>query len=414
VTAALRIAVIASSRYPIRQPFAGGLEAHVWHLSHALALQGHEVSLFAADGSDPALGCDTLTVRELTLSHAASGDISMPAPTFMAEHHAYLSLMLDLARTGADRFDLVHNHSLHHLPVAMAPMLNIPMVTTLHTPPTPWLESALNTTAGEGTRLAAVSRHTAAAWRHLSDDIVVVPNGVDTDRWPLGPGGDYLVWFGRITPEKGTHLAIAAARCAGLPLVIAGPVSDPAYFDELVRPHLDDDPDVRYAGHLAQDALADLVGHACAALATPTWDEPYGLVIAESMSCGTPVVAFARGGITELVSEHSGRLVPTDDVAAMAAAIPVAARLPRHRVRRHAIRRCSADAMLRTYLTLYRNMIDESRNVGDDRLLRAPSRLRTPRQSDEHLRPDATTGHGIEQQADPRAPSVHRRGRASA
>lgn len=409
---ALRIAVIASSRYPIRPPFAGGLEAHVWHLSRALARQGHEVSLFAADGSDPALSCDTLAVHEVTLSRAALNDISMPAPAFMAEHHAYLSLMLDLARTGADRFDLVHNHSLHHLPVAMAPMLSIPMVTTLHTPPTAWLESALSTTTGEGTRLAAVSRHTAAAWRHLADGIAVVPNGVDTRQWRLGPGGDYLVWFGRITPEKGTHLAIAAARRAALPLVLAGPISDPKYFDELVRPHVNDD--VRYAGHLGQDELAELVGHACAALVTPTWDEPYGLVVAEAMSCGTPVVAFARGGIIELVSQHSGRLVPADDVAALAAAIPEAARLPRHRVRRHAIRRCSADAMLRTYLTLYRNMIDDSRNVGDDRLLRAPSRLRTSRQGDEHLRPDAASCHGIEQQARSRAPSVHRGGRASA
>ncbi len=408
----LHIAVIASHRYPIRQPFAGGLEAHVWHLSRALARQGHQLSLFAADGSDPALACDTLSVHELTLSRAAMGDISMPAPAFMAEHHAYLSLMLDLAKTGADRFDLVHNHSLHHLPVAMAPLLTVPMVTTLHTPPTPWLESALHTTAGEGTCLAAVSRHTAAAWRHVCDDIVVVPNGVDTEHWRLGPGGENLVWFGRITPEKGAHLAIEAARRAGLPLVLAGPISDRKYFDERVGPQLDDD--VRYAGHLGQDALVDLVGHACAALVTPTWDEPYGLVIAEAMSCGTPVVAFARGGITELVSHRSGRLVPPDDVAAMAAAIPDAIRLPRQRVRAHATRRCSADAMLGTYLTLYRTMIEEFRNVDDDRLLRAPSRLRTSRPGDEHLHRDAAPRHGTEQQTDSRGPSLHRRRRASA
>lgn len=413
MTDRLRIAVIASSRYPIRQPFAGGLEAHVWHLSRALARQGHEVSLFAADGSDPALECETLSVRTLILSRAALSDISMPAPEFMAEHHAYLSLMLDLAKTGADRFDVVHNHSLHHLPVATAPMLTVPMLTTLHTPPTAWLESALDTTAGDGTRLAAVSRHTAASWRHLADDIVVVPNGVDTEYWRLGPGGDSLVWFGRITPEKGTHLAIAAARRAGLPLVLAGPVSDARYFAEHVKPHVDG-RQVRYAGHLGQDDLVELVGHARAALVTPTWDEPYGLVIAEAMSCGTPVVAFARGGIAELISAHSGRLVPPDDVAAMAAAIPEAARLPRRRVRRHAMRRCSADAMLDTYLTLYHNMIDEHRNVSDDRLLRAPSRLRAPRQGDEHMRTDATARHGAEQQDHPRTPSLRGRRRASA
>ena len=412
MNAGYRIAVIASSRFPICQPFAGGLEAHVWHLSRNLAAQGHEVSLFAAPGSDPALGSGALTVRELTLSKAATSDVSMPAPAFMADHHGYLSLMLDLAKYGADRFDLVHNHSLHYLPVAMSPLLSIPMLTTLHTPPTPWLESALDTTAGEGTRLAAVSRHTAAAWRPVADDIVVIPNGIDTTRWPLGPGGDYLVWSGRITPEKGTHLAIAAARKAALPLMIAGPVSDSRYFQAEVLPQLDDR--VRYAGHLDQEALAEVVGHAGAALVTPAWDEPYGLVVAEAMSCGTPVVAFARGGITELVSTRSGRLVPADDIGAMAAAIPAAMSLSRQGVRAHAKRRCSAGAMLRTYVTLYGNMIDESRNRKDDRLLRTPSRLRSPRPGDEHLCADAATGHHIEQQDDPRRSPVRGRRRASA
>lgn len=412
MTTGFRIAVIASSRFPICQPFAGGLEAHVWHLSRALAARGHDVSLFAAPGSDPALGCATLTVRELRLSTAATNDISMPAPHFMTEHHGYLSLMLDLAKEGETRFDLVHNHSLHYLPVSMSPLLAVPMLTTLHTPPTPWLESALDTTAGEGTRLAAVSRHTAAAWRSVADDIMVIPNGIDAARWHAGPGGDYLVWFGRITPEKGTHLAIAAARKAGLPLAIAGPISDPRYFEEFVRPGLDDR--VRYAGHLDQAALAELVGHACAALVTPAWDEPYGLVVAEAMSCGTPVVAFARGGITELVSPLSGRLVPADDVAAMAAAIPAAMDLPRDGVRAHAKRRCSADAMLQAYLTLYGTMIEESRNRNDDRLLRTPSRLRTPRTGDEHLRADEAAGDGVEQQDDSRRSPVRGRRRASA
>ena len=102
-------------------------------------------------------------------------------------------------------------------------MLGTPMLTTLHTPPTPWLESALDVTGSAGTRFAAVSRHTAAAWRHVAPDVTVVPNGVDFRRWPLGPGGDNLVWFGRITAEKAPHMAIAAARRADLPLVLAGP-----------------------------------------------------------------------------------------------------------------------------------------------------------------------------------------------
>jgi glycosyltransferase involved in cell wall biosynthesis len=406
VSAGLRIVLIGSSRFPIRQPFPGGLEAHVWHLARALADRGHQVSLFAAPGSDPGPGCGMLAVRHLALSEAARFDACMPAATFMAEHHAYLSLMLQLARSGAEHFDLIHNHSLHHLPVAMAPMLTIPMLTTLHTPPTPWLESALDVAAGARTRLAAVSRHTAASWQHAADEIAVVPNGIDTRRWPMGPGGPHLVWFGRITPEKGTHKAIAAARRARMPLVLAGPISDPRYFADEVAPRLHGE--VRYAGHLSQDELARLVGRSAAALVTPMWDEPYGLVVAEAMACGTPVVAFARGGIPELIAPHAGRLVPPGDAAAMAAAVPDAINLSRGRIRAHASRRCSSTAMVASYLSLYRQMMQDARDGNDDRLLRAPSRLRTSGPGHQHLRADAPSGHIVDQPGGARLASVHR------
>lgn len=412
MTAPRRIALIASNRHPIRQPFAGGLETHVWHLARALVQRGHHVSLFAGMGSDTGLACESLRVHDIALSTAAQADVSMPAAAFMADHHAYLALMLDLANGDSAHYDIVHNHSLHHLPVAMAPMLSIPMLTTVHTPPTPWLESALAAGRGDGTRIAAVSRHTATAWRHVSEDIRVVPNGVDTTAWRLGSGGHELVWFGRITPEKGTHLAIAAARKAALPLLIAGPISDPAYYERAVEPELDGR--IRYVGHLAHAELVALVGAAAAVLVTPMWDEPYGLVVAESMSCGTPVVAFDRGGIGEMLEPRAGRLVPPGDVTAMASAIPEAVELPREQVRSHAVRRCSEDAMVRTYLSLYTDMLTTAGDADDDRLLRAPSRLRTPGAGDEHHRADDATGHGAHQPRGAAGQPVHECDRASA
>jgi glycosyltransferase involved in cell wall biosynthesis len=382
----LRVALIASNRFPLRQPFAGGLEAHVWHLARDLTRLGHHVSLFAASGSDPALDCTALTVRELTLSTAAQMDSSMPPIAHMIDHHAYLSLMMELA-DGSNGFDVIHNHSLHYLPIAMAPLVSTPMLTTVHTPPTPWLESALTVTGGAGTRLAAVSQHTANAWQNVVPHITVVPNGVDTRRWPLGPGGEGLVWFGRITPEKAPHLAIAAARRAGRPLVLAGPVSDVDYFDDRVAPALG--ADVCYVGHLDHDELAQLVGASAAALVTPVWDEPYGLVVAEAMSCGTPVVAFARGGIPEIVGHRGGRLVPPGDVAAMATEISMATALRRDDVHRHAVERCSSQAMVTAYLTLYQHMTKEPSGTQYDRLLHSPPRGRAPHQGRRHLHPNA-------------------------
>jgi glycosyltransferase involved in cell wall biosynthesis len=412
MTSPLRIALIASSRFPIRQPFAGGLESHVWHLARALAGHGHDVSIFAAAGSDPDLGCRALEVRPLRVSKPARDDASMTAESFLADHHAYLTLMMQLIDCARDDFDIIHNHSLHYLPVAMAPMLSTPMLTTVHTPPTPWLESAVDASDGVGTAFAAVSRYTASSWSHAVADMSVVPNGIDISRWPLGPGGDDLVWFGRITPEKAPHLAIDAARRAGRPLVLAGPVSDSDYFADQVSPSLDGQ--IRYVGHLDQMELAALVGHAAAALVTPVWDEPYGLVAAEAMCCGTPVVAFARGGIPELVAPQAGQLVEPDDVIGMAAAVPRVTSLPRSEVRQHALDQCSAEAMLRTYLNLYRQTIDEYGEDSHDRLLRSPPGLRASRESNEHLRTAAAPDDGAEFVDVPGGPPVRRGRRVTA
>lgn len=350
---ALRIALIASSRYPVNQPFAGGLEAHVWHLAAALRKAGHDVTLFAGHGSDPQLACELIDARPAPISTAARTDISMPAKYFMQEHHAYLDLMLRLARDYAESFDIIHNHSLHYLPVAMASTLNAPVLTTLHTPPTPWLESAIAAGGSPG-RFAAVSRFTADSWKQAAGDVDVVHNGVDTDQWRQGPGGHRLIWFGRIVPEKGAHHAIAAARESGMPLVLAGPISDHTYFRERIEPQLGGS--VRYLGHLVTDDLAAAVGMSAVALVTPHWDEPYGLVVAEALACGTPVVAYRRGGIPEILTPDCGRLVPADDVAALSVAIGEAKQLARPPARARAVNHCSERRMVDRYVALYNEM----------------------------------------------------------
>jgi glycosyltransferase involved in cell wall biosynthesis len=350
---AVRVALIASSRHPVAEPFAGGLEAHVWALADGLRRRGHAVTLFAGPGSDPRLGVELLDLRRPHLSAAARQDASMTAPEWLDEHHAYLQLMMGLMRTGAERFDVVHNHSLHHLPIAMAAAVPVPMVSTLHTPPTPWLESALQ--AGDGApsvTFAAVSRHTARAWAHAAPAARVIHNGVDVGHWRPGPGGGPLVWSGRLTPEKGAHLAIDAARRAGRPLVLAGPCSDRAYFDAEIAPWLDGER-TAHRGHLDHRELAALLGGASAALVTPCWDEPYGLVVAEALACGTPVVGFARGALPELVDDRCARLVAPGDVAALARAIGEIPALSRTAARRRAVETCSLEGMVDRYAELY-------------------------------------------------------------
>lgn len=353
----MHVVVVAHTRHPVRQPFAGGLESVSWHLTRGLAERGHRVSVFAARGSDRIPGVEHLWPDELPLSDAARADISMPDEGWLRRHHAYLSLMMGLARR--DDIDLVHTHALHHLPTAMAPTLPVPTLLTLHTPPTPWLESAIrvarSTDGGGQLHATAVSAHTAAAWEHVVD-AAVVRNGVDTQVWRAGPGGGPLVWSGRIVPEKAPHVAVRIARAAGLPLVLAGPVADEHYAREVLWPLCDDT--VTYAGHLSDTDLAALVGASSAALVTPAWDEPFGLVAAEALACGTPVLGLRRGGLPEVVGPEVGRLVPADGseddiVDRAAAALPEVLALSRETCRAAAEEEHSMERMVDDYLEVY-------------------------------------------------------------
>lgn len=345
----MRVAVIGPARFPLVEPFAGGLEAHTHALVLGLRRRGHAVTVFAAPGSDPRLAAVDLAVDTFTSSTAARADVGAPPERWMREHHAYLDLMLGLRRRTGRRFDVVHDNSLHHLPIAMADVLDEPVVTTLHTPPVPWLESAA-ALASERHRFVAVSSATARSWRHALH-AEVVPNAVDTDAWYAGPGGRRALWSGRLVPEKAPHEAVLAARAAGVAIDLAGPVLDRAYFEQQVRPLLAED--ARYLGHLGRAALRHVAAHSCVAVVTPAWEEPFGLVAIEALSSGTPVAAYARGALPEILADGVGALADPGDVASLARAIRTAARLDRGAAREHAVRHYSHDVMLTAYERVY-------------------------------------------------------------
>lgn len=372
------VVLIAHARHPVREPFAGGLESLTARLAGRLRDRGVQVTVFAGPGSEMTPPAQIMTVRELQLGAAARRDVSMPEEEHLRQHHAYLQVMVELGRR-AD-VDVVHNNSLHYLPIAMATTVPAPMLTTLHTPPTPWLEPAIGLMDTSRARFVAVSVFTARSWSHVVASRVI-RNGVDVDQWQPGPGGPDLVWCGRIVPEKAPHLAILVARAAGRRIQLAGPLSDRAYFDARVAPLLGED--ARYAGHLDTAQLVALVGSSAAMLVTPVWDEPYGLVAAESLACGTPVLGFARGGLPEVVDDSCARLVQCDasgdanpenadpenaaaGLAAEAAAVQAAAalvedvvRLDRGAARERAVTACSLDTMVDDYLQMYAEMAPE-------------------------------------------------------
>lgn len=346
----MRILLVGHTRFAIGAPFAGGLESATWHLADRLAADGHDVTVFGAAGTDCGEAVEVINPVAPRLNSITSE--SMDSNDHVVVHHAYLELMLRLQRT--EPFDIVHNHSLHYLPIALSGLLDVPVLTTLHTPPIAWMESALQLAPAMGQHACAVSEFTASSWDHVVA-AEVVHNGVDTDVWRAGPGGEDLVWSGRMVPEKAPHLAVEIARRTGRTLHLAGPISDPRYFSEQVVPLLGGA--ARYVGHLPEEQLAGLVGRCAAALVTPVWDEPFGLVAAEAMACGTPVVAFARGGLPEILGTDGGLAVPAGDLTAAADAVQHVQALSRIRIRHRAERYFSMQRMAKDYLRTYRRIL---------------------------------------------------------
>jgi len=346
----LRIAIIGHLKYPIAQPFAGGLEMHTHLLARHLIARGHDVTLFAADGSDPALhpvcfgpptGISSETVSKATID--------------AAELRAYAKIVPAVA---AGAFDVVHNNSLHFLPLTEAARIPAPMLTTFHTPPFEELDYGVVHRGRRDIRFVGVSEVVRGMWHDVVGLDDVVMNGIELGQFAAcldAPSQPTALWYGRFVPEKGAHLAIAAARLAGMRLRLVGPQNDAAYWRDFIAPALG--PDVTYLGHFDHAALAAEIGRASVAVITPRWEEPYGLVVAEALACGTPVAGFARGALPELLDEATGQLVPADDVAALARALPAAAALSRQACRSRAEALCDARVMIDRYEALYHRML---------------------------------------------------------
>ena len=321
----MRIALLAHLRHPIAPPFAGGLEAYTWNLADGLAARGHAVTLFASGDSDRRFALDPV----IPVHHERSfpglehrGDAALKA-------HLDDGYAAACDRITAGGFDVLHNNSLSRLPLEPRRTAAMPTVTSLHVPPYDALRWFVQASPAPGHRITATSRAQLDAWwpDGAPPAASVLHNGIDPAAWPYRPRGDgSAVWCARITPDKGAHHAIAAARRVGLPLTLFGPIEDPAYWAAQVAPRLGGV--VRYGGRLGGAALAAEVGRASVFLTTPCWDEPFGLAAVEAMACGLPVAGFARGAVPEVVGE-AGALAAPGDAAALADAVTAALAIPR-------------------------------------------------------------------------------------
>lgn len=340
----------------------GGLEAFTYDITQRLIAKGHTVTLYASELSDPELNIHVIFSdmdydRE-TFSRFRSHELS---EDFISTHHAYLELMQDI---DSKDHDIIFNNSLNYVPITMSTIINTPMVTVLHTPPIFELKRAMSHERKSGKmRYVSVSYSNEIAWRPYLNYCDVITNGVDLQSWKYveQPLGKYVIWFGRIHPDKGTHIAIQAAKLAGYKIKIAGSIADHHYYNTYVLPLLDEG--VELLKNRSHKELSDLVGNALCAVITPCWEEPFGLVVAESLACGTPIAGISKGALPFLVNNETGSLTSSADPIELAKCIENAVGLNRRKCREHAEKSLNIDHMVNAYERILMDTIDQKKNV---------------------------------------------------
>jgi glycosyltransferase involved in cell wall biosynthesis len=351
----MRIAQIAPLTEAVPPKLYGGTERVVHWLTEELVALGHEVTLFASGDSRTSAKLEAGWPRALRLDGA------------IRDANALHMTMLERVRRQAPDFDLLHFH-LDYYPFSLFSRQSVPFITTLHGRlDLPELQPVFNTfssvpviSISNAQRRPVPQANWVRTIYHGIPENLLVPKRVPPS---------YLAFLGRIAPEKAVDRAIRIAQQCGLPLKIAAKVdrADRDYYEEKIRP-LIVAPHVEYIGEITDSEKSDFLSGAHALLATIDWPEPFGLVMTEAMACGTPVVAFNRGSVPELIDVGVTGFVVEDEVGAIGA-IEQVSDLSREKVRKRFEQRFTARRMAQEYLEVYRLLRDATprlRLVGTD------------------------------------------------
>ena len=334
----MRIAVLAPISWRVPPSHYGPWELFASLLTEGLVQRGHDVTLYATGNS--------LTAARLR-SVVPTGWSEDPAVDPKVAECLHIAAVFE----HANEFDVIHN-SFDFLPLSYSELVDTPVVTTIHGFSS---ERIVPVYARYNDRGAYVS--ISDADRHPSlRYAATIHHGIDTNAFGLHPSpGSELLFFGRIHPDKGTAEAIEVAHRTGRPLVIAGIVQDERYFREQVEPHIDG-ARVRYLGAVAAADRAAFLSAGWALLHLINFDEPFGFSVAEALACGTPVIAFDRGSMCELIEhERTGFLV--DDIAGAVEAVARVGSLDRGHIRQSAVRAFGRDRMVDAYVDVYRSVL---------------------------------------------------------
>jgi glycosyltransferase involved in cell wall biosynthesis len=338
----LRVAMLAPISWRVPPRHYGPWEQFVSLLTEGLVRRGVEVTLFAT--------ADSLTSARLvgTVPTGYSEDPSLDVKVWEGIH-------ISEAFERAGDFDLIHN-SFDFLPLTYSGLVATPVVTTIHGFSSERIVPVYEKYNDRGYFVAI-----SDADRHEGlDYVATIHHGIDMQAFEVHPEpGEYVLFFGRIHPDKGTAEAIEVASRARVPLVIAGIIQDQEYFARRVEPAVDG-VNVTYLGPVGPEARSDLLGGARALLHLIDFDEPFGFSVVEAMATGTPVVAHPRGSMPELIREGvNGFLVESVDGAV--AAVHSAAGVDRMGVRRSVVHRFDVERMVDEYLDVYQLVVADHR-----------------------------------------------------
>ncbi|WP_027170484.1 glycosyltransferase family 4 protein [Mesorhizobium sp. WSM3224] len=339
----MKIAQIAPLTESVPPKFYGGTERIVSYLTEELVRRGHDVTLFASGDSN--------TSAELV----ACCDVALRLNPNAQNHIPYHIMMLEQVRRRADEFDVLHFHvDVLHFPIIREFARRT--VTTLHgrldLPDLAQLYAMF-----DDIPLVSISNDQRRPMPPVNW-LGTVYHGLPPDILPFRPkASGYLAFLGRISPEKGPEAAMAIAARAGMPLKIAAKIDavDQSFWSEKVEPQLLRYPNVEFVGEIDERQKAEFLGGAAALLFPIDWPEPFGLVTIEAMACGTPVIAFNRGAVPEVIDDGvSGLIVEGVDEAI--GAVRRIGGLERPRVRRAFERRFTVERMCSDYLAIYRTL----------------------------------------------------------
>jgi glycosyltransferase involved in cell wall biosynthesis len=341
----VRIAIIAPAWFAVPPTRYGGIEWVVSILADGLVDDGHEVTLFAAG--------DSQTKARLVTSYddPPSMRIGLALPDL---HHALTCF------ANADQFDLINDHS-GPLSAALGGASAAPVCHTVHGPLTgePGDVYSLIDRVSPSVGLISISDHQRTPLPDINW-LATCHNAIAMDAYPFHESDEgYLLFLGRMSPDKGAHNAVRVAAEMGLPMILAGKMHDVAereHFKANVEPFLSDD--IRYVGEVSHDEKVRLLQRARATVFPIQWPEPFGLVMVESMACGTPVLATRLGAVPEVV-EHGRSGLVVDTITEMAACIPALLALDPVDVRAVAEERFSATRMVDAYERAYERLLAE-------------------------------------------------------